>query len=60
MVETKLKFHLLRASDLSPVNYKRVAEIDGEEVPLRPSQDIDPAKKPATPFVSGFGGTRAF
>ncbi|HWB57913.1 MAG TPA: Ku protein [Chthoniobacteraceae bacterium] len=29
----QLKFHLLRASDLSPVNYKRVAEADGKEVP---------------------------
>jgi len=29
----ELKFRLLRASDLSPVNYKRVAEIDGREVP---------------------------
>jgi DNA end-binding protein Ku len=28
-----LKFRLLRASDLSPVNYKRVAEKDGREVP---------------------------
>jgi len=28
-----LKFRLLRASDLSPVNYKRVAERDGKEVP---------------------------
>ena len=28
-----LKFRLLRASDLSPVNYKRVAEKDGKEVP---------------------------
>jgi DNA end-binding protein Ku len=28
-----LKFRLLRGSDLSPVNYKRVAEKDGEEVP---------------------------
>src|ERR1700753_3223 len=28
-----LKFHLLRKSDLSPVNYKRVAENDGKEVP---------------------------
>ena len=27
------KFRLLRASDLSPVNYKRVAEKDGKEVP---------------------------
>ena len=27
-----LKFRLLRASDLSPVNYKRVAEKDGKEV----------------------------
>jgi DNA end-binding protein Ku len=27
-----LKFRLLRASDLSPVNYKRVAEADGKEV----------------------------
>lgn len=26
-------FRLLRASDLSPVNYKRVAEVDGKEVP---------------------------
>ena len=26
-------FHLLRKSDLSPVNYKRVAEADGKEVP---------------------------
>lgn len=29
----ELKFRLLRASDLSPVNYKRVAENDGKEVP---------------------------
>jgi DNA end-binding protein Ku len=29
----ELKFRLLRASDLSPVNYKRVAEADGLEVP---------------------------
>src|SRR5438445_12180703 len=28
-----LKFRLLRGSDLSPVNYKRVAEADGKEVP---------------------------
>ena len=28
-----LKFRLLRAKDLSPVNYKRVAEKDGKEVP---------------------------
>src|SRR5204863_5515535 len=29
----ELKFRLLRESDLSPVNYKRVAESDGKEVP---------------------------
>ncbi len=29
----ELKFRLLRASDLSPVSYKRVAEVDGKEVP---------------------------
>lgn len=29
----EIKFRLLRASDLSPVNYKRVAEADGKEVP---------------------------
>ena len=29
----ELSFRLLRASDLSPVNYKRVAEADGKEVP---------------------------
>lgn len=29
----ELKFRLLRKSDLSPINYKRVAEIDGKEVP---------------------------
>ena len=29
----ELKFHLLRKSDLSPVNYKRVATADGKEVP---------------------------
>jgi DNA end-binding protein Ku len=28
-----LKFKLLRQSDLSPVNYKRVAQVDGKEVP---------------------------
>src|SRR5450432_3021413 len=27
------KFKLLRGSDLSPVNYKRVAQVDGKEVP---------------------------
>ncbi len=29
----ELKFRLLRKKDLSPVNYKRVAEADGKEVP---------------------------
>src|SRR5213596_1420091 len=29
----ELKFRLLRKGDLSPVNYKRVAEADGKEVP---------------------------
>lgn len=29
----ELKFRLLRASDLSPINYRRVAEADGKEVP---------------------------
>ena len=29
----ELKFRLLRKTDLSPVNYKRVAERDGKEVP---------------------------
>ena len=29
----ELKFHLLRQKDLSPVNYKRVAAVDGKEVP---------------------------
>jgi len=29
----ELKFRLLREKDLSPVNYKRVAEADGKEVP---------------------------
>ncbi len=29
----ELRFRLLRSSDLSPVNYKRVAEADGKEVP---------------------------
>ena len=28
-----MKFRLLRASDLSPINYKRIAEADGKEVP---------------------------
>src|SRR5205807_9913309 len=28
-----LRFRLLRKTDLSPVNYKRVAEKDGKEVP---------------------------
>src|SRR5665213_2468840 len=31
--QEELKFRLLRAGDLSPVNYKRVAETDGKEVP---------------------------
>lgn len=29
----ELKFQLLRSTDLSPINYKRVAEVDGKEVP---------------------------
>jgi DNA end-binding protein Ku len=29
----ELKFHLLRKGDLSKINYKRVAEADGKEVP---------------------------
>ena len=29
----ELRFRLLRKTDLSPVNYKRVAEKDGKEVP---------------------------
>ncbi|MDP9253611.1 MAG: Ku protein, partial [Verrucomicrobiota bacterium] len=31
--QEELKFRLLREKDLSPVNYKRVAEADGKEVP---------------------------
>jgi len=31
--QEELKFHLLRKADLSPVNYKRVAAVDGKEVP---------------------------
>ncbi len=31
----ELKFRLLRAKDQSPVNYKRVAEADGKEVPWK-------------------------
>ena len=31
--QEELKFRLVRSKDLSPVNYKRVAEADGEEVP---------------------------
>ena len=31
--QEELKFRLLRSKDLSPVNYKRVAEADGKEVP---------------------------
>jgi DNA end-binding protein Ku len=29
----ELRFRLLRRSDLSPINYKRIAEADGKEVP---------------------------
>ena len=29
----ELKFKLLRSGDLSPVNYRRVAQVDGKEVP---------------------------
>ena len=29
----ELKFKLLRTGDLSPINYKRVAQVDGKEVP---------------------------
>src|SRR2546430_13046813 len=29
----EVKFRLLRKGDLSPINYKRVAEVDGKEVP---------------------------
>jgi len=32
MKREELKFRLLRQSDLSPINYKRVAEADGKEV----------------------------
>jgi len=31
--QKELRFRLLRKSDLSPINYKRVAEADGKEVP---------------------------
>jgi DNA end-binding protein Ku len=31
--QKELTFHLLRRGDLSPINYKRVAEVDGKEVP---------------------------
>src|SRR5437879_2472175 len=29
----ELNFRLLRSNDLSPINYKRIAEVDGKEVP---------------------------
>ena len=32
MRREELKFRLLRKSDHSPINYKRVAEADGKEV----------------------------
>jgi DNA end-binding protein Ku len=32
-VREELKFRMLRKSDRSPINYKRVAEADGKEVP---------------------------
>ncbi|MEO6994547.1 MAG: Ku protein [Lacunisphaera sp.] len=31
--QEELKFKMLRSSDLSPINYKRIAETDGKEVP---------------------------
>src|SRR4029450_944375 len=31
----ELKFRMLRKSDHSPINYKRVAEADGKEVPWK-------------------------
>ena len=31
--EEGLKFRMLRAGDLSPIKFKRVAETDGKEVP---------------------------
>lgn len=31
--QEELKFKMLRSTDLSPINYKRVAETDGKEVP---------------------------
>jgi DNA end-binding protein Ku len=31
--EEKIKFKMLRKKDLSPINFKRVAAVDGEEVP---------------------------
>jgi hypothetical protein len=43
----ELKFRLLRAKDLSPVNYKRMAEKDGKEVPWD-----DLVKGIATPFTT--------
>jgi non-homologous end joining protein Ku len=41
----ELKFRLLRKNDLSPVNYKRVAEKDGKEVPW--DQLVKASSKPA-------------
>src|SRR3954447_10936319 len=29
----KISFRMLRKTDMSPINYKRVAEVDGKEVP---------------------------
>ena len=49
-----LKFRLLRASDLSPVNYKRVAEKDGKLLlRRRPADEIELHPAYADDFRAG-------
>ena len=52
----ELKFRLLRGSDLSPVNYKRVAQVDGNLITSRKPDDIPAFNRH---ILKAFAGARA-
>ncbi|MGD0815622.1 MAG: hypothetical protein ABSA83_18670 [Verrucomicrobiota bacterium] len=49
-----MKFRLLRAGDLSPVHYRRIAEVDGKEVPR--DQIVKGYEHEKGKFVAGKSG----
>jgi hypothetical protein len=56
----ELKFRMLRASDLSPINFKRVAEAIGKEIPWSASWPNVPTLGTSRAAEAGPGSSAGF